>query len=63
MRIVLHTTHAPNCGFSSVLVNTFDIDVIVILIRQLSCFETIIAKCKTTENYGIGKTQRVLNVR
>ena len=40
-----------------------DIDVIVILIRQLSCFETIIAECKTTENYGIGKTQRVLNVR
>ena len=63
MRIVLHTIHAPNCGFSSVLVNTSDIDVIVILIRQLSCFETIIAECKTTENYGIGKTQRVINVR
>ena len=59
------TSHhnAPNCGFSSVLVNTSDIYVIVILIRQLSCFETIIAECKTTENYGNGKTQRVLNVR
>ena len=63
MRIVLHTMHAPNYGYSSVLVNTSDIDVIVILIRQLSCFETIIAECKTTENYGIGKTQRVINVR
>ena len=50
MRIVLHTIQALNCGFSSVLVNTSDIDVIVILIRQLSCFETIIAECKTTEN-------------
>ena len=63
MRIVLHTIHAPNCGFSSVLVNTSDIDVIVILIRQLSCFETIIVESKTTDNYGIGMTQRVLNVR
>ena len=42
---------------------TSDIDVIVILIRQLSCFDTVIAECKTTENYGIGKTQRVNNVR
>ena len=36
MRIVLHTIHALNCGFSSVLVNTSDFDVIVILIRHLS---------------------------
>ena len=43
--------------------NTSDFDVIGILIRQLSCFETIIAECKTMENYGIGKTQRVLSVR
>ena len=63
MRIVLHIIHALNCGFSSVLVKTSDFDVIVILIRQLSCFETIIAVCKTTENYGIGKTQRVLRAR
>ena len=52
--------HALNCGFSSVLLKTSDFDVIVVLIRHLSCFETIVAECKITGNYGIGKTQRVL---
>ena len=62
-RIILHIIHALNCGFSSILIKTSDSDVIVILIRQLRHFETISIGCNITVNYGIGKTQRVINTR
>ena len=62
-RIILHIIHALNCGFSSILIKTSDSDVIVILIHHLQHFDTISTGCNITVNYGIGKTQRVINIR
>ena len=36
---------------------------IVILIHHLQHFDTISTGCNITVNYGIGKTQRVINIR
>ena len=62
-RIILHIIHALNCGFSSILIKTSDSDVIVILIHHLQHFDTISTGCDITVNYGIGKKQRVINIR
>ena len=62
-RIILHTIHALNCGFSSILIKTSDSDVIVILIHHIQHFDTISPGCNITVNCGIGKTQRVINIR
>ena len=62
-RIVLHITHALNCGFSRILIKTFDSDVIVILIHHLQHFDTISTGCNIAVNYGIGKRQRGINIR
>ena len=62
-RIILHIIHAPNCRFSSILINTSDSDMIVILLHHLQLFDTISTGCNITVNYGIGKTQRVINIR
>ena len=62
-RIILHIPHALNCGFSSILIKTSDSDVIAILIHHLHHFDTISTGCNITVNYGIGKTQRVVNIR
>ena len=62
-RIILHITNAPNCGFSSILIKTSDSDVIVILIHHLQHFDTISTGCNITVSYGIGKIQRVINIR
>ena len=62
-RIILHIIHALDCGFSSILIKTSDSDVIVILIHHLQHFDTISTGCNITVNYGIGKTQRAINIR
>ena len=62
-RIILHIIHALNSGFSSILIKTSDSDVIVILIHHLQHFDTINAGCNIMLNYGIRKTQRVINIR
>ncbi len=62
-RIIFHISHALNCGFSSILIMTSDSDVIVILIHHLQDFDTISTGCKITVEYGLGKTQRVINIR
>ena len=62
-RIILHIIHVLNCGFSSILIKTSDSDVIVILIHHIQHFDTISTGCNITVNYGIGKTQRVINIR
>ena len=62
-RIILHIIHALNCGFSSILTKTYDSDVTVILIHHLQHFNTISTGCNITVNYGVGKTQRVINIR
>ena len=62
-RIILHIPHALNCGFSSILIKTSDSDVIAIFIHHLHHFDTISTGCNITVNYGIGKTQRVVNIR
>ena len=62
-RIILHIIHALNCGLSSILIKTPDSDVIVILIHHLQHVDTISTGCNITVNYGIGKTQRVINIR
>ena len=58
-RIILHIIHALNCGFSSILINTSDSDVIVILIHHLQHFDTISSGCNITVNYGIVKRTSV----
>ena len=62
-RIILHITNVLNCGFSCILIKTSDSDVIVILIHHLHNFDTISTGCNITVNYGIWKTQRVINIR
>ena len=62
-RIILHIIHDLNCRFSSILIKTSDSDVIVILIQHLQHFDTISTVCNITVHYGIGKTQRVINIR
>ena len=62
-RIILDIIHALNCRFSSILIKTSDSDVTVILIHHLQHFDTISTGCNITVNYGIGKTQRVINIR
>ena len=62
-RIIIHIIHALNYGFSSNLIKTSDSDVIVILIYHLQHFDTISTGCNITVNYGIGKIQRVINIR
>ena len=42
---------------------TSDSDVIVILIHHLQHFDTISTGCNITVDYGLGKTQRVINIR
>ena len=62
-RIILQIIHARNCGFSSIVIKTYDSDVIVILIHHLQHFDIISTGCNITVNYGVGKTQRVINIR
>ena len=62
-RITLQIIHVLNCGFSRILIKTSDSDLIVIFRHHLHHFDTISAGCNITVNYGIGKTQRVINIR
>ena len=62
-RMVIHVLHALNEGAKTILVQTVDSDVVVILIHHFHRFDTLSQGCQLLVNFGNGKHNRILNIR
>ena len=62
-RIVIHILHVLHEGAKTVLVQTVDSDVVVILITHFNLFDSLSHECEVFVSFGNGKYKRILNIR